>query len=188
RATDADVIVTNKAPITAGSIARLPKLKLIAVTATGYNVVDVKAASARGITVSNVPEYGTDTVAQYTFALLLELCHRVGAHSESVHRGDWSRSEDWCYWLTPQVELAGRTIGIVGFGRIGRRVGELAHAFGMRVLAHAPRQTNPPAYQSFGWATVEELFAESDVVTLHAPQTPQTTGLVNAKLLARMRP
>src|SRR6185369_8069967 len=146
------------------------------------------AAAARGIPVSNVPEYGTDTVAQFTFALLLELCHRLGWHSQTVHDGDWSRSSDWCYWLTPQMELAGRTMGIVGFGRIGRRVGELAHAFGMRVLAHAPNHRNAPTSEPFAWATVEDLFAEADVGSLHAPQTPQTTGLINAKLLARMLP
>jgi glycerate dehydrogenase len=188
RCADADIVVTNKAPLTVESIAQLPKLKLIAVTATGYNIVDVVAAAARGIVVSNVPEYGTDTVAQYTFALLLELCHHVGRHAQTVRNGDWSRSADWCYWLTPQVELAGRTMGIVGFGCIGRRVGELAHAFGMRVLAHAPRQINAPSYAPFAWARIEELFRESDVITLHAPQTPETTGMVNARLLSLARP
>ena len=188
RCAEADIVVTNKAPLTRQTIEQLPKLRFIAVTATGYNIVDVAAASARGIVVSNVPEYGTDTVAQYTFALLLELCHHVGRHAQTVRDRDWSRSADWCYWLTPQVELAGRTMGIIGFGRIGRRLGELAHTFGMRVLAHAPRQINPPSYAPFAWATIEELFRESDVITLHAPQTPQTTGMVNARLLSLARP
>ena len=188
RSADANILITNKAPLTAETIGKLPKLKFIAVTATGYNIVATDAAAARGIPVSNVPEYGTDTVAQFTFALLLELCHRLGWHSQTVHDGDWSRSSDWCYWLTPQMELAGRTMGIVGFGRIGRRVGELAHAFGMRVLAAAPRPVNPPSYQPFAWASLEALFEQSNVVTLHVPQTPKTTGMVDASLLSRMKP
>jgi glycerate dehydrogenase len=188
RSIDADIIITNKAPVSADTIARLSKLKFIAVTATGYNIVDVAAAAKRSIPVSNVPEYGTNTVAQYTIALLLELCHCVGMHAQTVRDGDWARSADWCYWLTPQIELAGRTMGIIGFGRIGRRVGELAHALGMRVIAHAPRRINPPGYAPFAWATLDELVAHADVVTLHVPQTPETTGMINAQLLARMRP
>lgn len=189
RSRDADVIVTNKAPLSAQTIARLPKLRFIAVTATGYNVVDIDAAAARGITVSNVPEYGTSAVAQYTFAMILELCHRIGQHADSVHRGEWSRNADWCYWLTPQVELAGLTMGIVGFGRIGRRVGELAHAFGMRVLAHSPKQVNPPGYTPFAWAaSLDELAGEADVLSLHCPLTSANQGMVNRSLLGRMKP
>jgi glycerate dehydrogenase len=187
RASGAQIVLTNKTPIPAEAIAALSKLKFIGVLATGYNVVDTQAAKTRGIPVSNVPEYSTQTVAQFTMALILELSHRVGLHSDSVHRGDWQNSRDFTYWLTPQMELAGKTIGIVGFGKIGRAVGQLAHAFGMNVLAHARRRIDPPAYSSFEWADPQDLFARSDVVTLHCPQTPETTGMVNALLLSKMK-
>src|SRR5262245_33648840 len=132
------IVVSNKAPLTAPTIVKLPDLKFIAVTATGYNNIDVQAAAARGIPVSNVPEYGTASVPQSTLALLLELCHQVGVHDRAVRDGEWSRGPDFSFWKTPLIELAGKTIGIVGFGRIGRRVGDLARAFGMKVLAYSP--------------------------------------------------
>ena len=186
RAQDADVIITNKVPLSAETIAHLPKLKFIAVTATGYNVVAAKAAKARGIPVSNVPIYGTDTVAEYVFALLLNFCRQPQFHSELVNQGEWTKSGEWSFWRTPLTELAGRTIGIVGFGRIGRRVGELAAAFKMKVLANDTFHGNPPGY-AFAWREVPELFAESDVVTLHCNLTPENTGMVNAALLSRMK-
>ena len=133
---DAEIVLLNKTPITAATLDACPSIKLICVLATGYNVVDCDAAKARGIPVCNVPAYGTAAVAQFTFALLLELCHRVGLHSDSVHAGDWCASPDFCYWRTPQMELAGKTLGIIGFGRIGRAVGAIAKAFGMQVLAY----------------------------------------------------
>lgn len=188
RAGEAEVVVTNKTALQAETLAALPKLQFIAVLATGYNVVDVSAARERGIAVSNVPVYSTSAVAQFTFALLLELCHHVGAHDASVKSGEWSSCEDFCYWITPLIELEGLTMGIVGFGRIGRRVGELAHAFGMRVLAHDLAQADPPDYQPFAWRELDDLVAESDVVTLHCPQTADNTGMVNTALLARMKP
>jgi glycerate dehydrogenase len=135
RSRDADILITTKTPIPAQAIAQLPKLKFVAVVATGYNIVDVQAAKQRGIPVANVPEYGTNTVAQFVFALLLELCHHVGEPDRSVHAGEWSKNPDFSYWKRPLIELDGKTMGIVGFGRIGRRVGELASAFRMRVLA-----------------------------------------------------
>jgi glycerate dehydrogenase len=186
RAEDAAVIVTNKAPLPAATIARLPALKFIAVTATGYNIVDVAAARARGIPVSNVPIYGTDTVAEYVFALLLNFYRQPQFHSELVKKGEWTRSGEWTFWRTPLAELAGRTIGIVGFGRIGRRVGELAAAFKMKVLANDTFHGNPPAYP-FAWREIPELFAESDVVTLHCNLTAENNGMVDAALLSRMR-
>ena len=131
-------MLTNKTVLNAETIAALPRLRFIAVLATGYNVVDVAAARQRGIPVSNVPEYGSDGVAQHTMALLLELCHRVGDHARAVAAGDWTRAPDFCFWLAPPIELSGLTMGIVGFGRIGRRVAELAHALGMRVIASSP--------------------------------------------------
>jgi glycerate dehydrogenase len=186
RAKDADIILTNKTLLSADTLARLPKLKFISVLATGYNVVDVKAARSHGIAVSNVPIYGTDAVAEYVFALLLNFYRQPQLHSDLIKQGEWSRSE-WCFWRTPLTELAGRTIGIVGFGRIGRRVGEIAAAFKMKVLANDVVHANPPSYP-FAWREVPELFAESDVVTLHCNLTPENTGLVNQALLKRMKP
>jgi glycerate dehydrogenase len=187
RARDADVILTNKTPLSAATLAQLPALKFIGVLATGYNIVDVKAARAHGIPVANVPIYGTDAVAEYVFALLLNFHRQPQAHSELVKAGEWTNVGEWSFWRTPLNELAGRTIGIVGFGRIGRRVGEIAAAFNMKVLAHDVFRGNPPSY-AFEWRDVPELFAESDVVTLHCNLTPENTGLVNAALLARMKP
>ena len=186
RAKDADIVLTNKTPLSADTIARLPRLKFVSVLATGYNIVDVKAARARGIAVANVPIYGTDAVAEYVFALLLNFHRQPHLHSELVKQGEWTRSE-WCFWRTPLSELAGQTIGIVGFGRIGRRIGEIATAFKMKVLANDVYHGNPPAYP-FEWREVTELFAESDVVTLHCNLTPENTGMVKQALLERMKP
>ena len=186
RAQDADVILTNKTPLSAETLAKLPRLKFIGVLATGYNIVDVKAARTRGIAVANVPIYGTDAVAEYVFALLLNFCRQPQLHSDLVKNGEWSRSE-WSFWRTPLTEVAGRTVGIVGFGRIGRRVGEIAAAFKMKVLASDVFHGNPPSYL-FAWREVPELFAESDVVTLHCNLTRENTGMVNTALLERMKP
>lgn len=178
RSRGAAVLITNKARVPAEVIDACPELRLIAVSATGHDCVDVATASRRGVVVSNVPEYGTASVAQFTFALLLELCHRVGPHAEAVRAGEWSSSPDFCFWRTPQVELAGRTMGIVGHGRIGRRVGEIARAFGMEVVAHG---------RSAG-VGLDELFARADVISLHCPLTPETAGLVNRERLGLVRP
>ncbi len=187
RAAGHDIVITNKTPLSADTIAKLPDLKMIAVLATGYNVVDIEAAGKRGIPVCNVPIYGTDSVAQFVFAHLLELCHHVALHDAAVKAGEWTRGRDFCFWKTPLIELAGKTMGIVGFGRIGRRVGEIAHAFGMKVLAHDVYEGNPPSYQPFAFRSVEQLFAESDVVTLHCNLTPQNREMVNASLLSKMK-
>jgi glycerate dehydrogenase len=186
RAQDADIILTNKTPLSADTLAQLPQLKFVSVLATGYNIVDVKAARTRGIAVANVPVYGTDAVAEYVFSLLLNFHRQPQLHSDLVKQGEWARSE-WCFWRTPLTELAGQTIGIVGFGRIGRRVGEIAAAFKMKVLAHDVHQANPPSYP-FEWRDVPGLFAESDVVTLHCNLTPENTGMVKKALLERMKP
>jgi glycerate dehydrogenase len=188
RARGADVILTNKTPLSAETIGQLEELKFVAVLATGYNVVDIAAARARGIPVSNVPIYGTETVAQHVFAVLLAMIHQPYAHDQAIRQGEWLQSGDFSFWLRPLVELAGLTMGIVGFGRIGRRVGEIAHAFGMRVLANDIFTQNPPSYTPFEWASIEDLFSASDVVTLHCNQTPENAGFVNAGLLARMKP
>jgi glycerate dehydrogenase len=188
RARGAAVLITNKARIPAEVIDNSPELRFIAVSATGFDCVDVAAATRRSIPVSNVPEYGTDSVAQLTFALLLELCHHVGRHAHAVRGGEWARSPDFCFWKAPLIELAGKTMGIVGFGRIGRRVGELAHAFGMAVLAHSRSRSEAPVYRPFAWAGMDELFSQADVISLHCPLTAETAGLVNRERLQLVRP
>lgn len=190
RGRGAEVLVTNKAPIDAATIAALTDLRFIAVTATGYNVVDTAAAEGRGIPVSNVPEYGTDSVAQFTMALVLELASRVGEHDRAVRAGEWSASPDFCFWHTSPVELAGLVMGVVGFGAIGRRVAGLAHAFGMSVLASGrPGGTRtPPDFEPFEWCEVDDLFERADVVSLHCPLTPENARFVSADRLARMKP
>jgi glycerate dehydrogenase len=188
RAASAEVLLTNKTLLTAPTLAALPKLRFVSVLATGYNVVDVAAARERGIPVSNVPEYGTNSVAQFVFALLLAGCHHVERHDQLVHQGEGQKRGDFCFWDNPLVELAGKKMGVVGFGRIGRRVGQLANAFGMEVLAHDVQPGAAPAYAPFAWKSIEEVFAQADVVSLHCPQTEQNVGMVNRKLLATMKP
>ncbi len=188
RAQGADILLTNKTPITAETIAQLPDLKFITVLATGFNIVDTKAARARDISVSNVPIYGTDTVSQYVFALLLDHCHKVAHHSERVKDGEWARRGDFCFWDYSLTELAGLTMGIVGFGRIGRRTGELANAFGMKVIAADVYKGEAPGYDNFEWKEIPDLFAEADVVSLHCPQTADNVGFVNKALLSTMKP
>ena len=187
RARSADIVLTNKTPLRADTLAQLPQLKFVAVLATGFNIVDVAAARRRAIPVSNVPEYGTDSVAQHVFALLLELASHVGVHDAAVHAGEWVHATDFCFWKTPPIELAGLTMGIVGFGRIGRRVGELAHAFGMRVLAAGGTRRAPPSYRPFEWREIPQLFAEADVVSLHCPLTADNAEFVNRDLVRTMR-
>jgi glycerate dehydrogenase len=187
RAAGAGVALTNKTVLDRGVLEALPELKYVGVLATGYNVVDLECARERGVTVTNVPAYSTASVAQTVFAHVLELTHHVGTHSQSVHRGDWSASRDFCYWLEPVTELDGLVMGIVGFGRIGRQVAGVARAFGMKVLAFdAARPVEMPEGVEF--AELDRLFSESDVLTLHCPLTPETKGLVSAERLAAMKP
>jgi len=189
RAQDAQILLTNKTPLTAQTLAALPKLQFIGVLATGYNVVDVQAAATRNIPVSNVPEYGTDAVAQFVFASLLSLLHAPAAHDQAIREGQWQACGDFCFWLSPAVELAGKTMGLIGFGRIGQAVGALAHAFGMNVLACSRSAPEAPGYERFTHTTSrEQVFAEADIISLHCPQTPQTEGFIKADLLARMKP
>lgn len=183
---DAEIVLINKTPITAEVMDACPQLKLICVEATGYNVVDCAAAKERGILVCNVPAYSTDCVAQFTFALLLEVCCRVGLHNDSVHAGDWCRNPDFCYWLTPQMELAGKTIGIIGFGKIGRAVGKIAKAFGMRVLAY--NRSRCPEGEALGeYVTLEKLLAESDIISLHCPMTDLTANIIRSETISKMK-
>lgn len=187
RAAGAPLVLTNKTPLSADSIAALPELRYIGVLATGYNVVDLVAARARGITVSNVPGYGAASVAQAVFALLLELTHGVGHHAQAVRDGRWSACADFSFWDQRLVELAGRTFGIVGFGQIGRAVARIAAAFGMEIVA-TRRNEEPGREDGVEFVALDELFRRADVVSLHCPLTPQTAGLVNAARLAQMKP
>ncbi|MFP5238196.1 MAG: D-2-hydroxyacid dehydrogenase [Acidobacteriota bacterium] len=188
RALGAPVVLTNKTRLGADVIAALPELRYIGVLATGYDVVDLAAAGARGIPVCNVPGYGTESVAQFVVAQMLAMTRRVELHDSQVRGGEWNRCGEFTFWSTPQVELAGLTLGVVGFGGIGRRVAELGLALGMRVLAHAPRPKSPIESPLFGFTGLEALFEYSDVVTLHCPLTAENDAFVNAALLGRMRP
>jgi glycerate dehydrogenase len=187
RCRGAAAVLTNKTKLDARTLAALPELTYIGVLATGVNVVDLPAAAEHGVTVTNVPAYSTPSVAQATLALLLELCHHAGDHSREVRDGAWSRSPDFCFWRLPVRELAGLTLGVVGFGHIGRRVAELGHAFGMAVLAHTRTRGDPPDWQPFAFVDRERLLAEADVVSLHCPLTPETEGLIDAAALRRMK-
>ena len=186
RAADADIVLTNKTELTSAAIRGLPRLKYIGVLATGTNVVDLAAARARGIPVTNVSTYGTKSVAQMAFALLLELAQHTGHHAQTVREGRWTRSADWCYWDFPLIELDGLTLGLVGLGRIGRTVAELGAAFCMKVLASDPSVGVAPPFVRL--VELETLFRESDVISLHCPLTPQTANLVNARRLSLMKP
>jgi glycerate dehydrogenase len=188
RAHDAEIVMTNKTPLPAQVLKQLKNVRYIGVLATGYDVVDLQAARERKIPVTNIPTYGTDSVAQFTFALLLELCHHVALHADATRADEWSRSEDFSFWKTPLVELAGKTIGLIGLGQIGRRVAEIALALKMRVLAADAVRSPVPNWPNFRWCEVDELLAQADVVSLHCPLLPQTRNIINAKSLAKMKP
>lgn len=182
---DAEYVFVNKVPITRETLEACPNLKFIGVLATGYNIVDVQAARERGVVVTNVPTYGTAAVAQFVFALLLEICHHVGHHSAEVFQGRWTTNPDWCFWDYPLIELAGKTMGIIGFGRIGRAVARLAQAFGMQVVAHNPNLSG--VVDGVTMVELDELLGVSDVISLHVPLTPQTQGLINKESIAKMK-
>ena len=183
---DAEIVMTNKTPLTEEVFAACPNVKLICVLATGYNVVDCEAARKRGIPVCNVPDYGTAAVAQFTFSLLLELCNAVGRHSASVHSGNWTKNKDFCYWETPQVELTGKTLGIIGFGRIGRAVGRIANALGMNVIAY--NRSRCEEGEKIGtYVDLPYLLEHADVVSLHCPLTPENAGLIGKEALSKMK-
>ena len=183
---NAEIVLVNKVQLTKEIMAHTTNLKYIGVLATGYNVVDVEAAKAKGITVTNIPTYGTDGVAQYAIALLLELCHRIGEHSTTVFAGDWTTNADWCYWNSPQMELAGKTIGIIGYGRIGQKVGAIAAALGMTVIAN-DRSHTEGIVAGAKMVDLDQLFSESDVISLHCPLFPETEGLINKETIAKMK-
>ena len=183
---DAQVVVVNKTPIGRAVMDACPGVKCFCILATGYNIIDVNYARTRGIPVCNVPAYGTDAVAQFTIALLLEICSQVALHDRTVHEGKWQNSPQWCYWECPLVELAGKTLGIIGFGRIGRQVGRIARAMGMRVLAYSPSEC-AEGREIGTYVGLSQLLAQSDVVSLHCPQFPETEGIINRETIARMK-
>jgi glycerate dehydrogenase len=187
RAVDADMVMTNKTPLSAATLAQLPKLRYIGVLATGYNIVDTNAARDKGVVVTNIPTYGTASVAQFAIALLLELCHHVGLHGEAVRNGEWSQNPDWSFWKTPLIELSGRTIGIVGFGRIGRQTAAIAAALGMRIVANDNNEANAPDYPDFACMPVDRLLRESDVISLHCPLFPENKGMIDRERLSQMK-
>ncbi len=185
RCQDASIVVTNKVPFSAETLAALPKLNMIAVAATGYNIIDIAAAKRQGIVVCNVPTYGTASVAQHIFALLLELSNHVGRNSHAVKQGAWHQAEDWCFSAKPLIELADKTLGIVGLGRIGLQTARIAQAFGMKVCYHA---RSPKHHDDMQALSLEDLFASSDFVALCCPATAENSGFVNKALLRKMKP
>ena len=183
---DAEIVLTNKTPVGREVFEACPEMKLLCVVATGYNVVDTRAAKDHGVSVCNVPAYGTEMVAQFAIGLLLELCHHTGLHNASVHAGDWERCPNFCYWKTPIMELAGKTMGIIGFGRIGRAVGKIAKALGMRVLANGSRPC-AEGLQIAEYVDLDTLLAQADVISLHCPLFPETEKLINRASIAKMK-
>jgi glycerate dehydrogenase len=184
---DAEIVFTNKTPLPKKVLEKASSLKYIGVLATGFNVVDVVAAKELGIVVTNVPSYGTTAVAQLTMALLLEMCHHVGEHNRAVKQGDWSKSKDFCFWNYPLMELDGKTMGIIGFGRIGQATAKLAQAFGMNILTSGSRKRPELETSSCKQVDMDELLANSDVISLHCPLTPETEGIINATNISKMK-
>ena len=183
---DAEIVITNKTPLTRATLDACPNIRYIAVLATGYNVVDIAAAKEKGIPVSNVPTYGTASVGQFAIAMLLEICHHVAHHSQTVYEGKWNACADWCYWDYPLIELDGKTMGIIGFGRIGQTTGKIAKAMGMKVLAYDsfPSESGKAIAE---YVDLDTLLASSDVVALHCPLFPETQGIINKQTIAKMK-
>ena len=187
RSIDAEIIMINKTVLTEKTISSLPNLKYIVVLATGYNAVDINAARACGVTVSNIPAYSPPSVAQHVFAMLLDFANKVSLHDNAVKNGEWATQNDFCFWKTTLFELKDKKMGIVGFGDIGQKVGIIANAFGMEVMAYAPRPKPAPDYSPFKFCSREELFRESDVISLHCPLTDENKGFIDKKLISTMK-
>ena len=183
---EAEVVFVNKVPITKRVLEECPNIKFISVLATGYNVIDIKAAAEKGIVVSNIPSYGTAAVAQFAIALLLEVCHHVAHHSEAVHQGRWAANPDWCFWDYPLIELQGKTMGIIGFGRIGQATGRIAKALGMKVIAYS-RSVREDGKEIADYVDLDTLLRTSDVIALHCPLFPETEGIINKANIAKMK-
>jgi glycerate dehydrogenase len=184
---DAEIVFTNKTPMTRTAIQRMPNLKYIGVLATGYNVVDIETAKERGIVVTNIPTYGTASVGQFAIAMLLEICHNIGHHSKAVHEGRWETNPDWCFWDYPLIELDQKTMGIIGYGRIGQTTGRIAQALGMKVLAYDEYKNPDLESETCKYVSLEELYKESDVIALHCPLFPSTEGIINKDSIAKMK-
>lgn len=187
RAKDAEIVITNKTLLPKSVLEKLPKLKYIGLLSTGYNVVDIEYTKEKNIPVCNVPTYSTLAVAQLTFALILEIYNRVALHNDAVHAGEWANSSDFCFWKTPLIELGGKTIGIIGFGKIGNAVAKIADAFGMNIICYVPRKKEAPAINNFKFVSLDELLRGSDIVSLHCPLTPETEKMVNADFISKMK-
>lgn len=183
---DAQIVYTNKTPVTKKVIDACPNIKMISVLATGYNVVDYEYAKEKGIPVTNVPAYGTASVSQFAIALLLEICHHIGHHNKTVHDGRWENCDDWCYWDYPLIELAGKTMGIIGFGRIGQSTGRIAKAMGMKVIAF-DNMPNDAGREIAEYVDLDTLLSTSDVIALHCPLFPSTQGIINKENIAKMK-
>lgn len=187
RATDADIIITNKTPLTAEIMEELPQLEYIGVLATGFNVVDIEAAKERNITVTNIPSYGTESVAQAALALLLEVCNRVGSHNKAVKQGQWQNSVDWTFWNHPLIELSGKTMGIIGYGRIGQATSRIAQAFGMNVLAYNRTREKVVETENVKYASLDKLYEQSDVIMLHCPLTEENEEMIRKETIQKMK-
>lgn len=187
RVGDAEVVFTNKTPLSKDALKKMTNLKFIGVLATGFNIVDVDAAKELGIVVTNIPTYGTDAVSQMAIALLLGICHHVGEHNESVKRGEWANNLDWCYWNYPLIELAGKTMGIIGYGRIGQGTGRIAQALGMNVIAYDQYKNQSLEGNTMKYVELDELMAKSDVITLHCPLFESTKGIINKNTISKMK-
>jgi glycerate dehydrogenase len=184
---DAEAVFTNKTPLSKDVLKKMTNLKFIGVLATGYNIVDVDAAKELGIVVTNIPTYGTDAVSQMAIALLLGICHHVGEHSESVKRGEWANNLDWCYWNYPLIELAGKTMGIIGYGRIGQGTGRIAQALGMKVIAYDQYKNQSLESNTMKYVELDELMEKSDVISLHCPLFENTKGIINKNTISKMK-
>lgn len=184
---DAEIVFTNKTPMPKALFDACPSIKFVGVLATGYNVVDVNAAKEKGIIVTNIPTYGTAAVGQFTIALLLEICHHIGHHNEAVHNGKWENNADWCFWDYPLIELDGKTMGIIGYGRIGQSTGKIAQALGMKVLAYDEYKNPSLESGTCKYVELNELLKQSDVIALHCPLFPNTQGIINKENIAKMK-
>jgi glycerate dehydrogenase len=189
RSQGAQIVLTNKTPLRANVLQQLPELRYIGVLATGYNIIDVQQATLNKIIVTHIPSYGTSSVAQFVFALILELCHHVGRHSTLVHQGEWSASPDWCFWRSPLIELSGKTMGILGAGRIGMQTARIAGAMGMKVIAanSKVKQSLQVPFDGFRWVSQDELFRSSDIISLHCPLTESTEKIINSAHIRLMK-
>ena len=187
RCKDAEIIIDNKVILTKEIMDNLPKLKYIGMLSTGFNVIDIDAAKKNGVVVCNVPTYSTAAVAQLTFALILEIYNQVGVHNEAVHSGEWSSCRDFCFQKTPLIELSNKTIGLIGYGKIGSEVAKIADAFSMNILCYVPSKKPLPDFKNFRFVTLDELAEQSDIVSLHCPLTPETTGIINKRFISKMK-